>query len=422
MGKIQKLMARKSEILAELRSILDAADADERDITEEEETRYNDLETELKAVETDIEDEEKREERRKELERREKEMKKPVNQPPKMAATFRAENPEEFRNLAEFLHSIRFNPSDRRLYDLYEEREQSMGVGVEGGFMVPTQFRETLLSVSPQEAIFRPRCTVIPAGDPPDSEISMPALDQGAAENMYGGVVFGWVAEGGAKPETDIALKEITWKPHEVAGYTVITDKLLRNWQAASATVEGQFRLAKIGLEDDVFYNGDGVGKPLGLLNSPARIDYARSAANTIAFGDVSGMYARLRRGMNAVWIASPTTIPQLVNIADAGSNNLWVQNAAPGLPPSMLGIPVLFSERSVALGTKGDLILADLSHYYIKDGSGPYVAISQHVFFTSNKTVIKIFWNVDGHSWLQEPIPLEGSTANTVSPFIVLN
>jgi HK97 family phage major capsid protein len=100
---------------------------------------------------------------------------------------------------------------------------------------------------------------------------------------------------------------------------------------------------------------------------------------------------------------------------------NLWVQSAGPGLPPTLLGIPVMFNERSVALGTAGDVVLADLSQYLIKEGSGPYVAMSEHVYFTTNKTVMKIFWNVDGQPWLDAPIPLEGSTSNTVSPFIVL-
>jgi HK97 family phage major capsid protein len=122
------------------------------------------------------------------------------------------------------------------------------------------------------------------------------------------------------------------------------------------------------------------------------------------------------------VWIASQTTIPQLVTIADAGSNNLWVQSAAANIPPTLMGFPVLFHERSVALGTEGDLILADLGYYMIKDGSGPFVQASPHFYFTSNKTVIKIFWNVDGAPWLDEPIPLQGSTSNTVSPFVILS
>jgi HK97 family phage major capsid protein len=133
-------------------------------------------------------------------------------------------------------------------------------------------------------------------------------------------------------------------------------------------------------------------------------------------------MYARLRMSMSPVWITSQTTIPQLAVIADAGNNNLWMPSAVAGLPPTLMGIPVLFHERSVALGTAGDLILADLSYYLIKEGSGPFVQASEHVYFTSNRTVIKVFWNVDGQPWLSEPIPLEGSAGNTVSPFIILD
>jgi HK97 family phage major capsid protein len=323
--------------------------------------------------------------------------------------------------LGEFLHSVRFNHDDPRLRDLYEERDQSMGVGEAGGFMVPKQLREGLLSLTPQQAIFRPRATIIPAGSPPDAEISMVALNQGAQKNMYGGVSFAWLAEGGTKPATDLALKEITLRPHEIAGHTVITDKLLRNWPAAASTIEAQFRLAMIAAEENAFYNGTGVGQPLGLLKSPARIEIARATANQVAWADIYKMYARLRMNYSPVWICSQTIIPYLVTIADAGNNNLWMPSAAPGLPPTLMGIPVLFNERSVALGTAGDLILADLSQYLIKDGSGPFVAMSEHVYFTSNKSVIKIFWNVDGQPWMSEPIPLEGSTSNTVSPFIVL-
>jgi HK97 family phage major capsid protein len=128
-----------------------------------------------------------------------------------------------------------------------------------------------------------------------------------------------------------------------------------------------------------------------------------------------------LFRGSSLVWVTSQTTIPQLTTIADAGSNNLWVQSAAANIPPTLLGIPVLFNERSPALGSTGDLMLCDFSKYLIKDGSGPFVAFSEHFRFQNNEGAFRITWRVDGQSWLSEPIPLEGSTSNTVSPFIIL-
>ena len=412
---IKELRDKLAKAIERMDALLNTADAEKRNLNEAEEKEFNDLDASIPVIKADIAKREKLEGEKSALSQTRRTI-------PIPAATHKAEDPKEFKSIGEFIHSVRYAPHDPRLEYLAEQRAQSMGVGSEGGFAVPTQFRETLLAVTPQQAIFRPRATVIPAGSPPDSEISMPALNQGAAENMYGGIAVQWIGEGDTKPETDLALKEIKLKPHEVAAHVVITDKLLRNWGAASALISAQLRLAIIAAEETAFYNGNGVARPLGVLQSPARINYARAVANQIAYADIVGMYARLRMNMSPVWITSQTTIPQLATIADAGNNNLWMPSAVAGLPPTLMGIPVLFHERSVALGTAGDLILADLSYYLIKEGSGPFVMASEHVYFTSNRTVIKVFWNVDGSPWLSEPIPLEGSVANTVSPFVVLN
>ena len=411
---LKELREKLAKAIERMDALLNTADTEKRNLNEAEEKEYTDLDASLPVIKADIA-------RREKLEDDKTAMSQTKRNIPIKAATHRADNDEEFRDIADFLHSVRFNRDDKRIIDL-QERAQSMGVGSEGGFMIPPQFSQTLFSVTPQQAIFRPRCTIIPAGSPPDSEISAPALNQGAAKNMYGGASVNWIGEGDTKPETDIALRQVTWKPHEVAARVILTDKLLRNWGAAAAMVTQQLRLAMIAAEEAAFYNGNGVARPLGVLQSPARINYPRATASTIAFADIVGMYARLRMSINPVWITSQTTIPQLATIADASSANLWMPSAVSGLPPTLMGIPVLFHERSVPLGTAGDLILADLSYYVIKDGSGPFVSMSEHVYFESNRTVVKIFWNVDGRPWLDAPIPLEGSVANTVSPFIVLN
>lgn len=410
---LNELRDKLAKSLERMSALLDAADAEMRNLTEAEEQEYAGLDADVPKIKAEIA-------RREKLDAEKSEAGKAVRSP-KLYTGKHTEDPKEFKNLSEFIYTLRANPNDPRLAE-YDMREHSMGVGESGGFMVPKVFRDGLLSLTPQEAIFRPRCTVIPAGSPPDAEISMVALNQGANQNMYGGISFAWLAEGGTKPETNIKLKEITMRPHEIAGHVVITDKLLRNWQAASSTIEQQFRLAMVAAEENAFYNGSGVGQPLGLLNSPAAITIARTTANSIVWADIYKMYARLRMNYSPVWIASQTVIPQLVTMVDAGNNQIWMPSAVPGMPPTLMGFPVLFNERSVALGTKGDLVLADLSQYLIKEGSGPFVAMSEHVYFLTNRTVMKIFWNVDGQPWLDAPIALEGSAANTVSPFIVLS
>jgi HK97 family phage major capsid protein len=397
-----------------MEAILNVADSESRTLNDEETAEYTRLERSVDETNVSIE-------RLAKLENVKAESRRAVRSMPFQGSNVnfnQADNPDEFKDFGEFIYSVRYNPGDRRL----EYREQSMGVGAEGGFMVPKQFRETLMSVDVQAPLIRPRATVIPAGSPPDAEISMPALDQSAAENMFGGVEVSWIGEGQTKAETDARFKEIKLTPNEVAAYITVTDKLLRNWQAAGSVLTNLLRNAMIAAEDYQFLRGNGVSKPQGIIGSACEIAYNRATASQIAFADVVGMLARARGEAGLVWIASRTTIPQLANIRDTGNNNLFIMNATAGVPASLMGIPLIFNERSPALGTKGDLILADLSYYLIKDGSGPFVAASEHVFFRNNKTVIKAFWNVDGKPWLLNPIPLEGATSNTVSPVITLD
>ena len=333
--------------------------------------------------------------------------------------------PNEFREFGDFLQTVRFNPNDpalktREVAKNAEGRALQMGTGNLGGFIVPEQFSNNILMVNDQQAIFRPRCQVIPAGDPPDAAITIPALDQSGARGVYSGVVVQWIAEGDQKPETEPRFREIKLEPQEVAAHTILTDKLLRNSAAAGALVSSLLRKAIIAAEEDTFYTGDGAGKPLGIIGHPACINVPRAGANQIAYADVIAMYAAAKFGSRLTWITSQTCLPQLMTMADAGNNLVWQPNAREGAPGTLLGIPVLLNDQSPTLGNLGDLALVDLDYYLIKNGSGIAIAMSEHPRFTRNQTIIKAFWNVDGQPWLNSPL-LQRDGVSQVSPFVVL-
>jgi len=377
--KIKQMREKAEELIGKMKALLDTADAESRDLTDAETAEYAALETESDKTQRDIE-------RLARLAEREAQAQAHADKP--HIANFRkkAVPAKEFRNIGEFLYAVACNRNDPRLQDC-EYREQSMSAGNEGGFAVPEQFRPELLQVQPQDAIFRPRCQVIPAGDPPDARITMPALDQTAAENIYGGVVVAKVAEGGAKGETDIALKEVSLEPGEVAAYITVTDKLLRNWAAASNLLAGQLRKAIIGWEDTQILTGNGIGGPLGITNAPCRVNVARATAATIVVADIQNMYSRAKFGGSLFWVGSQTILPQLLGMVDGASNRIFAPSVAEGVPPTLFGLPLLYADRSPALGSKGDLVLADCGYYLIKDGSGPFVATDLGIGnFTTNK------------------------------------
>lgn len=396
------------------------AKIDDGTITADESSRFDSMATESRNLQADINKDIERINAAEEAKRYAQTL---VNEP----GDEQRKNPEdkkkdEFRNTGEFLQAVRWNRNDQRLvYQDQEDRAMNMGIGGAGGFLVPTQTRAGLLQVDPQSAIFRPRATVIPAGSPPDASISMAALNQTGALGVYSGVTVNWIAEGAPKPETEGSLLEVTLEPHEVAAHTVITDKLLRNSAAAGSLIETLLRRAIIAAEDVAFLRGTGAGQPLGLLGHPSAITINRTGANTIIYADIVAMYARMLFGGPLVWIASQTTLPQLMTMVDAGNNLIWQPNAREGAPGTLLGIPVVYNQRSPILGTQGDLILADLNYYMVKDGSGIFVEASPHPLFVQNRTIIKAFWNVDGSPWLTGPMLLEDGVS-TVSPFVVLN
>ena len=342
---------------------------------------------------------------------------------------------KEFESLGEFMAAVRFRPSDPRLtfvegvgsaeaIDGEMRAELRTDNDTSGGFMIPPQLRTTIMEVKPQDVLVRPRADVIPAGSPPDAAITIPALDQTGANpgNMFGGVQVQWIGEGDTKPETDLKLRSITLTPHEVAGVFIITDKLLRNWAASSAFVEGKLRDAVAGAEDYAFQRGTGVNQPLGAISSGAMKFINRQTANHVTYVDLVNMVARflMRGGQSPVWSMPQSALPDIMLMTDPEGHYIWQPNARDGMAGTLLGYPVRWNNRTPGLGAKGDITLNDWSQYLIKDGSGPFVAASEHVLFQQNKTMIKIFWNVDGAPWLTAPIKEENGYE--VSPFVGLD
>lgn len=419
------LRASRVEIVGKMQALIDASEKDGRDLTEEEETEFNSLRDQRAALD-------KRIGRLEELTastatldavRPAAARGNGVVHPPAPGAR------RTFENMGEFMAAVRFNPNDQRLNYVENTAEDGtegpsaelrMDDGATGGFIIPTEFRNTILQVGPQDAIIRPRANVIGPGNSPDAGVTMPALDQNGASpgNFFGGVEVQWIGEGDKKPETDLKLREVTLTPHEIAGVMTVTDKLLRNWQGAAGFIETQFRGAVRQSEDVAFLRGSGIRKPLGILNSGATIKVKRQKANDVTYDDLVDMVAHGYG--NGVFVYSRSTLPKLMKMQDPSGRYIWVPSAREGEPGTLLGRPAIQSDRNPLLGQFGDIWFGDLSMYLIKDGAGPFVAASEHVLFQQNKTMIKIFWNVDGSPWMTEPLKLENGY--TVSPFVALD
>jgi HK97 family phage major capsid protein len=416
MSKLLELRRARKELVAKLGPL-----SERTDLTAAEETSFSDMKAQAEALAKQIERVEFVDGERAAIERLDPvpSRPRPEGHGPEGSARTSALQDFGYSCLAEFVADLRFEPHSDRLRAVMKA-QQEMQIGSAGGVMVPTMFSGTLLAVDPQAAIFRPRAVVIPGGETPDAEYVLPALNQGAGKGVYAGVTGAWLAEGGVKPETDGSLRDVRYKPKEYAAFITVTDTLLRNWAASQATIEKLLRLHLAAAEDVAFLTGNGKGRPLGVLASPALIKVNRALANKVSYADLVAMEAALDDDAGAVWIVNRKVTPELRKMEDTEGHLIWQVSARDGTPPTLLGRPVITNVRSPALGALGDVLLADLSDYVIKDGVGPLLSASSHAKFEQNKTVIKAYLTTDGGPWLDAPIRQEDG--NDYSPFVALD
>lgn len=415
MKKILELKQKRADVITSMQGMNTTALAENRDFTAEEVSQYDALNAQQDALKSQI----SRLEAQSALN---EEMELPASKPihsfnhSKSLGDNQVLDEGGFKSFGEYLGAVRAG-TDARL----EFVAQGMSAGSEGGFLVPKQFGEMLTAFKPGESIVRPRATVIPSGNFADGDISFPALDQSGAKGVYSGVTTSWVGEGVEIPETNFSLREITLKSNGLAALIPFSNKLLRNAPAASMLGEMLLRQALAKAEDDAFLNGNGVAKPLGIIGHKATKAINRTTANLVKYADLVAMVAAVKMGGTLEWTINQTVIPQLLTMVDAQGKLIWQPNAIVGMGSTLLGYPVKFVDRTPVLGSKGDVMLTDLSYYYIKNGSGIILSMSEHVKFTQDKTLIKVVSNVDGQSSINAPLTLEDG-ATTVSPFVVLD
>jgi len=86
----------------------------------------------------------------------------------------------------------------------------------------------------------------------------------------------------------------------------------------------------------------------------------------------------------------------------------------------TLYGRPVVITEYNAALGTPGDILLADLSQYTKVDKGGVQAATSMHVAFLTDENVFRVTYRVDGKPmWTTAITPYKGTL--TKSPFLAL-
>lgn len=300
----------------------------------------------------------------------------------------------------------------------------------DGGFLLAPEYSSRILEIMHEEENLLDRTDNFDINGP---SVKIRAYDETsrATGSRRGGVRGYWLAEADTLTASKPKFRMIDMAPHKLGVLVYTTEELIDDGGTMLEQMVANGAAAEINfLTGDAIVNGDGAGKPLGILNAPCKVSVSKEtgqAASTVVSENIVKMYARLHRSArsNAVWLINQDIEPQLHTLnLPVGTGGALVYMPPGGLSDkpygTLYGRPVIATEFNATLGTEGDIILADLKQYLAVTRGAIKSAMSMHVQFLTDELAFRFTFRVDGQPWWNSALtPFKGS--NTQSPFITL-
>lgn len=362
---LRELLEKRAKLIAAARALLDCAEGEERDLTDEERSQYDEMIADAIAIGQDVE-------RRQRLEDLESRLEDPENAPIRPEPGEQRNLPVNGRESAEY----------RAAYDSYlrgglpalapeEVRALQADNDELGGYLLtPMQFVQDLIKAVDDAVYIRQWATVHPV--PNADSLGVPTLESDPAD-------ADWTTElATGSEDSSMAFGRRQLHPHPLAKRIKVSRKLLARVPDAERLVMD--RLAyKFGITwEKAGLTGSGAGQPLGVFTAsddgvPTSRDVSTGNTETsIQFdGLVEAKYAlKQQYWPRARWLFHRDGGKQIAKLKDGDGQYIWRESVRVGEPDRLLGLPTFLSEYVPNTFTSGLYvgILADWSQYWIAD------------------------------------------------------
>lgn len=333
-----------------------------------------------------------------------------------------------FRNFGDFVmavknSAIRGGETDGRLMAAAASTYGNEGSGTDGGFAVPPDFRTTIMdkAFGQDSLISRTDMNTV-------SGNSLTFPTDMTTPWSTSGIQAYWEAEAAAITQSKPALQEVNVRLHKLAALVPVTEELLEDAPAMGSYVSRKAS-EKIDYKlSTAIAWGNGVGQPMGYMNAPCLVTQAAEGGqttDTINASNVVKMASRMpvQSRPSAVFIIHPDAEPQLP-LLSLGDQPIYLppgglRNQSPfGM---LLGRPVIPHQIAKTVGDLGDIMYVDLQQYLtaVKAG-GLRAQTSIHLWFDQDLTAFKFTLRVAGQPWWSEATTAANGSFSQ-SPFVTL-
>ena len=299
-----------------------------------------------------------------------------------------------------------------------EQRALSEGTDADGGFLPATDFYATLIQKRLLANAMRQICTVMPLGTFKTDIV---------IENGYGTAAY--TAEAAAVAESTPSFANIVMKPNTMRYFTKMSNELLSDAPTRGGAFSIETILAnQVGKvmgekEEDAFVQGDGSGKPKGILAYTSTISKVTTATNNVIVAQdlLNTVYTLPRQyRANAKWMMTDAVFAKIRQLLQATAITTSGGGAfAPfgwsmgdgrlqdGEPDRLLGYPVVCVAQGPTYPAAGTAKIVaafgDFSYYNIGDRESVSIKVARETYLANNQTGYFAFARHDGQCVLAD-------------------
>ncbi len=280
-----------------------------------------------------------------------------------------------------------------------ELKSLAEGADSAGGFLVPAQFLARMIE---RESAVPVLSNLVTSLQTSSDKLIMPKNTYSASDKYTTGVRVEWVDEetGATAEQNARAFGNITIPIHTAMLYHDVTNNMLEDsafdilgWLA------GKFRETSQIVQEDLIVNGDGLGKPSGILlnaggaGAPAVVN-SGDAALVTADGIIDLAYSLLARyTRNARFFFNRTSTGRAIaKLKDADNRYLFARGSmddalATARPDSLVGFPISETDFMPDVAANAlPILFGDPKAYYKVMRVGFSIQILKEIVATSNR------------------------------------
>lgn len=358
---IIEMRDKRTKLLATMDGFLDTHRDGKGVLSAEDDATYAGMEKELAAITNEI----KRMERREAIDA---ELSKPVSTPitdkpmngnhNTSKSTSRRSSDEYVANFWEVMRNKAPMPQIVNALQV--------GDDAEGGYLVPDEYEKHLVEALEEENIFRKLAHTVQTDS---GERKIPVVASKGSAN--------WIDEEGPYEDSDDAFSQITIGAHKLGTTIKVSEELIRDSVFdLEAYISREFARRIGAREEESFFQGDGNGKPLGILADAggAEVGTTAASATAITADEIMDLFHSLKAPYRnkAVWVMNDATIKAIRKLKDNNGQYLWQNSLTADAPHTLLGRPVYTSAYMPvpAAGAK-TIAFGDFKYYWIADRQG---------------------------------------------------